>query len=166
MKTLLAIALSLLKLNTANSADCPNLQGTWQSSKEMSMAYNNQQASLEQRQVDFLNQVLGIMKLTYTEDTVHEHGQPPVAVTINGKTNDFHFDEMSCRYEVLSCTRSTVTIRYHHPAGAVTQVLNFDSEDVYWLSPDILPTTREHFVRVQLKEQSEKHSEQSKADDC
>lgn len=128
---------------------CQDIQGTWQSSKTMSMAYNNQHANLEQRQTDFLDQVLGIMKLTYTENEVQEHGQPPIAVTINGKTNDFHFDEMSSRYEVLSCTRNTVTVRYHHPTGAVTQVLNFDSEDVYWLTPDILPTSREYFIRVQ-----------------
>jgi hypothetical protein len=150
MNNFAAISLPLVTLLLSNNAlCCEPLLGTWQSSKEMSMAYNNQHALLKPVQTEFLNQILGHMKITYTTTEMHEHGLPPIQVKLNGEIHDFTFEESTYPYKVLTCEKDSARIEYEHPyAGAVNAKVNFVDQNTYWISPDIMPSTREYFLRT------------------
>lgn len=128
---------------------CPQLLGTWRSSKALSMAYNEQFAQLGPKQKELLVQILGRMTVTVTEKTVREHGQQAMKVTVGGKESDFAFEELSYPYHVLSCDPSSAEVVSQHPyVGAMQQTVHFVDKDTYWLSPQVLASTREYFVRV------------------
>lgn len=142
------VALVVLSISQAAMC-CPDLIGTWKSSKEMSMEYNEKYAQLEPRQKELLVQILGHMKVTYTEKNAHEHGQEPIKVKVAGKDSDFTFEDLSYPYTVLSCDQDALKVEYEHPYSGVTQeTIHFVGKNTYWLSPEMLPSTREYFVRV------------------
>ncbi|MBX9901648.1 MAG: hypothetical protein K2Y28_12770 [Burkholderiaceae bacterium] len=131
---------------------CPDIYGTWQSSKELSMDYNNKLIGATQPQTELLEQILGILKLTYADTSIHDHGAPTLKVTVNGKQYDFVFEDLEYKYEILSCTETSIKIRPHYPyGGSMTRTLNFINRNIYWVSPEHLPKTREYFVRVSEK---------------
>lgn len=143
LRTLLALFVS------QQAIACPDIFGTWKSSKELSMDYNDKLGGATQPQTELLEQILGILKLTYSDASIHDHGAPTIKVTINGKQYDFVFEDLEYKYEVLSCTDTSIKIRQHHPyGGPMTSTLNFINRNVYWVSPQLLPKTREYFIRV------------------
>lgn len=141
---------SLLALFLSNNVlSCPALVGTWQSSKETSMNYNNRYAQLKTKQAELLNQMLGYMKVTYNGTEAHEHGLPPIKVKIGNEESDFTFEESVYPYKVLLCDDKSAKIQYKHPHAGVTKVtVNFLDKNTYWLSSEMLPSSREYFVRV------------------
>jgi hypothetical protein len=115
----------------------------------MSMSYNNEHAQLKPLQTELLNQILGYMKITYTEAEVREHASPPIHVKLNDETHDFTFEDLTYPYTVLFCDKNSATIKYEHPyAGTLDATVNFVDENSYWISPDIMPSTREYFLRT------------------
>ncbi len=133
----------------ANATACPQILGTWQSSKEMSMAYNSKSADLTITQIQFLNQALGILKITYSQETIINHGAPAIEMTINDKKYPFEFQEEKFKYEIISCATSTVKIKHYYPHTAPEKIkINFISENNYWVIPSNLPKSREYFTRV------------------
>jgi len=128
---------------------CPQLLGTWRSSKALSMDYNEKFAQLAPKQKELLVQILGLMTLTVTDKAVREHGQPSMKVTVGGKESDFVFEELSYPYRVLSCDSSSAEVVSQHPyAGAMQYTIHFVDKDTYWVSSGKLPSSREFFVRV------------------
>lgn len=144
------ILAGLAALVMSHSAiSCPKILGTWKSSKELSMDYNEKYAHLEPRQQELLIQILGRLIITYSENQVREHGQSPIKVTLDEKVSNFTYENLSYTYKVLSCNKTSVTVRFDHPfAGAKTNRVSFVDKDTYWVSPDILPSAREYFVRI------------------
>jgi hypothetical protein len=143
------IYLILALLVGNNAVACESMLGTWQSSKKMSMEYNKDKAGLLPAQIELLDQILGVLKLTYTQTHIHEHGAEPLKVTVNKKQYDFYFEEIEYPYEVLYCGKNSITISQQHPhAGAGKLKLHLINDDVYWVSPDNLPNSREYFIRV------------------
>jgi hypothetical protein len=143
LRTLLALFVS------QQAIACPDIHGTWQSSKELSMDYNNKSGRATQPQIEFLEQVLGILKLSYSDTSIHSHGAPTLKVIINGKQSDFVFEDLEYKYEVLGCTDTSIKIRQHYPyGGPMTSILNFVDRNTYWVAPEHLPKTREYFIRV------------------
>ena len=146
MRILAAVATLIV---SSYALSCPDLLGTWRSSKEMSMEYNEKFAHLEPNQKELLVQILGRMIVTYTDNKVHEHGLPSSRVTIGGKEYDFAFEDLSYSYKVLSCDKATITAEFEHPhSGPVKETAYFIDENTYWISSEILPSTREYFIRV------------------
>jgi hypothetical protein len=149
MNNFAAISLPLLALLFGNNAlCCESLLGNWRSSKEMSMAYNNQHANLKPVQTELLNQILGHMKITYTKTEMREHASPPIRVKINNKEHDFTFEDLIYPYKVLSCDKNSARIKYKDPyAGTLEATINFVDQNTYWVSPEVMPSTREYFLR-------------------
>lgn len=128
---------------------CPNLIGTWQSSKVLSMNFNLKHANLNLNQIDFLSQTLGILKQTYSELEIHNHGAPFIKLVLNGKSFDFHFEDLHYKYEVVSCTSIAVKLKQYYPYGdPINTQIVFESKNTFWISPEQLPKSREYFVRV------------------
>ena len=97
-----------------------------------------------------LGQILGNLKITYSETSIHEHGAKTVDVTLNNERHDFHFEDLRYAYQTLSCRNNSIKIAQEHPhAGKIKQRFNFIDENTYWVSPDNLPNSREYFIRVQ-----------------
>ncbi len=146
MKLLTALAGILFG---ANATACSQIIGTWQSSKEMSMEYNITSADLTPTQIEFLNQALGILKITYSQETIINHGAPAIEMVIAGKKYPFEFQEEKFKYEIISCTANVVKIKHHYPHTAPEKIkINFIDENTYWVSPSNLPNSREYFTRV------------------
>jgi len=146
MKLLTALAGILFG---ANATACPKIIGTWQSSKEMSMEYNIKSADLTPTQIEFLNQALGILKITYSQETIINHGAPAIEMVIGNKKCPFEFQEENFKYEIISCTASIVKIKHYYPHTAPEKIkINFIGENTYWVSPSNLPKSREYFTRV------------------
>lgn len=131
------------------AAACPNFIGTWQSSNELSMNYNFKHANLDKVKIEFLSQTLGILKQTYSESEIHSHGAPSIKLAINGKSYDFHFEDLHYKYEVVSCTSITVKLKQYYPYGEpfLSQMV-FENENTFWVSPEQLPKSREYFIRA------------------
>jgi hypothetical protein len=121
----------ILILGNVASA-CPNLVGYWKSSKEISMVYNEKYANLESKQKELLSQILGHLRLTYTEKEVHEHGVPSLKIKIGNKESNFEIEDSSYQYKILSCSDTEITINYEHPyLGEITETFNFVNADIY-----------------------------------
>jgi hypothetical protein len=101
------------------------LLGTWQSSGEMSAAYNEKQGKVTKPQMELLGQTLGILKLTYEETMVHSHGAEALKVTVNGKLYDWVFEDHKYRYEILAKSDSTSKIKCYLPWGKGDVVRDF-----------------------------------------
>lgn len=113
------------------------------------MDYNNKYALPAPIQAELLNQILGHMKVTYTKTDMHEHGSPPLKVKINDEEHDFTLEDLTYPYKVLSCDKDSAEIQYQHPhAGTTNVTINFVNQNSYWVSPEMLPLTREYFVRT------------------
>lgn len=150
VRCLMKILATLAILSMSHIAvSCPDIVGTWQSSKEMSMEYNDQFAHLEPGQKELLTQILGALKITYTENKAHEHGAPSIKVIVGGKESDFAIEDLSYPYKVLSCGKVTLTAELKHPYyERKVETLTFVDSNTYWVSSEILPATREYFVRM------------------
>ncbi len=128
---------------------CPEIVGTWQSSKELSMAYNIEKAQLTSKNTQFLNQALGILKVTYSATEMLSHSAPAIKMKIDGKTYPFVFEQSVVPYKILSCSDSAVTIIQNQvDSGPSTVKLTFIDANTYWVSPEPLPSIREYFRRV------------------
>jgi len=113
------------------------------------MEYNNQFAKLENTQSELLDQILGYTKITYTKTDKKHHGLPAVEVTLDGNKHDFEFLEFVYPYKQISCDDKFVVIEHKdEELGDIKLVLNFENSNTYWLSPEILPNSREYLVRV------------------
>jgi hypothetical protein len=128
---------------------CEYLVGTWKSSKELSMEYNLAQEKITPTQMSFLNQRLGHMTISYTDTETQEHQLPSIEVILNGKTSLMAFEGLSYTYETITCTETIVKAKYNHPYGGETVSVLHLQGDTYWVSPDIFPTSREYFIRLQ-----------------
>lgn len=150
-KTKMRFLSSILSLFfSGHAVSCPTLMGTWKSSKELSMDYNEKYANLDNKQHAFLDQIFGHAKFTYAERHIHQHSSPMIHVLIDGQRSDFHFDDLNYPYKILSCSETSAKIKSNHPhSGPTIAILNFVDEDTYWVSPETLPSTREYFIRVQ-----------------
>lgn len=134
---------------SSSAVACPSLIGEWQSSKPMSMAFNQKSKTLSDTQLSFLSQTLGELKLTYTRSEMLSHGISHREISVSGKSYDFSFDPETYEYEVIACKDNRLTITESHSGGVQESVtLHFVNDNVYWLNPKVLPASREYFVRI------------------
>ncbi|GAA4356698.1 hypothetical protein [Kangiella marina] len=147
MKPLFITVIFLLASSAAVS--CPNVNGTWKSSKVLSMAYNKRHADLEPAQEELLNQILGNMEISITNNKIIEHELPTIQVELNGKVHDFEYQYNEYSYKTIKCDENSVTIESNHPQmGKRKSTANFINKDTYWVSPEFMTNTREYFIRI------------------
>ena len=129
---------------------CEVLLGTWKSDKEISIEYNFKYFEPTEEQQEFYNQVLGNMKLTYTETTIKEHFVPTIKIKVKNKTLDFGIEESEYSYEVISCNEGTVKVKFLDPLGEdKISEIHFENENLYWISFGDPEVFREYFARVE-----------------
>ncbi len=144
---LLILSTSSLSLSQTTLA-CPDLAGTWKSSKEISLQHYDSTPDAIMEVRHFLEQILGRTEITYTASTIRNHGQEPVEVEIYGQTGILKSEERSANYEMVACDEDSVTIRIQGSEFAGTEVTaHFTDKNTYWYVDEELPDIREYFVR-------------------
>lgn len=147
MKSLLSFILLFINVQ---AIACPNLLGTWQSSKELSMKYTLSNPGFSEKNIDFKKQVFGILKVTYHESTIHTHGAPTKRIIIADKEYDFHFEDLEFNYEVITCTKDSIKIKEYYPnTDPIIVKIHFVDRNTIWVSgPGFNENEREYFVRI------------------
>ena len=114
------------------------------------MDYNIQLTNIQQKQIDFLSQILGHLLITYTENEIIEHEVAAIKVKVNSKESDFIFKKTISKYTITSCSENTIKLRYKHPyAGKVKTSVTFIDDNTFWISNNLPNVTmREYFTRV------------------
>ncbi|MYM63416.1 hypothetical protein [Pseudomaricurvus sp. HS19] len=144
---LLPLLIGSLTLSQATLA-CPDLIGTWKSSKEISLQYYDSTPDAIAEVRHFLEQILGRTEITYTDSTIRNHGKEPVEVEIYGQTGILRSEERSANYEMIACDDASVTIRIQDSEFEGTEVkAHFIDENTYWYTDEELPDIREYFLR-------------------
>ena len=144
------LSLILVFIFAQSAWSCPPLTGKWKSSLHMSMEYNKKHAELEPRQMEFLNQILGHMEISYTENQIHEHELPTLKVISDAREHDFVFEDLKYSYNLISCSDQTIKLSFTHPYTGEEEIeLTFLNDDIYWVSPEMMmPRSREYFYRI------------------
>ncbi|MBU3020027.1 hypothetical protein KO519_20335 [Paraglaciecola agarilytica] len=146
MKKVIAL-FSALFLN--NVYACPNIIGTWQSSNELSVKHNKENLDLEPHTIKFMNDVFGVLKITFTENVVHMHSAPTKKIEIKGKPHDFTYEELRYEYKIESCNKKTLFISDQNPYyQSKNEPITFIDKDTYWVPTMPGSDEREYFVRI------------------
>jgi len=147
--TIKLFLLFLFLMFSNQSLACPSLVGTWQSSKDLSMEYNLKYAGFNEKIIKIKEQIYGILKLTYTNESIHAHGAPTQKITVEGKVFEIKFEDLTFDYQVLNCSNDMVTTKEFYPYGEpLVESKYFIDDDTYWVSPEG-KKEREYFVRIQ-----------------
>lgn len=149
MKRLLLILSSLMSMNV----HAVTLDGTWKSDSESTLAFNDANAKLTEKQRKFISELLGKLTITYKDEVVHS-SMPSAKVTVKGELKDFQGFNKSEKYRILAKDKDTIVLEAIESDGTKEiALLKFETEDKYWIylpnssSPWSQHHIREYFVR-------------------
>ena len=142
-----------IALISTQALACPDFLGKWESSDELSRAFNDNHAVIEERTKEFRAQIIGRSTMTYTSERVTLEMESVDSVTINGQTFPWDSSPMSGPYTVLGCTDDIVVLKVNYSGIELINSLNFESPDTYWIYEGTPKGTgnqhtREYFVRA------------------
>jgi len=126
------------------------LEGTWKSSLELTKQ-NNSFIELEKRQVEFIEQTVGTLEITYDSKsyTMTDHDRK---IFINGEEHEWHASQSTQPYKVLFKSQSTVKVLMKLPNGSwQKETINYISNNIYWVNwkENSNINLKEYFERVQ-----------------
>ncbi|MCB1629247.1 MAG: hypothetical protein KDI48_16070 [Xanthomonadales bacterium] len=132
-----------------------SLVGTWISDARATMSFNRQHAKLEDRQLQFLDSLMGRLRVEFSATEIHLH-MPDFEVEIEGELEPFAGFEEHDSYRVLFCNAHMVVIEAGVPMidEREARTYFFVDENSVWTYagnnnpklPDL--HIREYFVRV------------------
>jgi len=116
----------------------------------MEFVTNSMQPEPKPETVKFLDQVLGITKITYEKSKIISHAAPPISISIKGRQSTFYFDREVYNYTVKVCGEKTVTIEFEDDLGNInTTDMTFVDDNMFWSTSEYMPGFREYFSRVE-----------------
>lgn len=153
MRRPLAALISIMTIVTAQAS--PSLVGTWVSSHDLTMAFANKHAKLEERTTHFLDQIMGRLTLRFDGKRVTSD-MPDWDADIGGQRRHLTGFRETSEYQVLFSNDHVVVIkgRQQVTGKEVVTVYNFVDKDTMWVYQDstdkMVPelNIREYFVRV------------------
>lgn len=153
MKRPLAALISIVAVGTVQAS--PSLVGTWVSSHDLTMAFANKHAKLEERTTHFLDQIMGRLTLRFDGKRVTSD-MPDWDADIGGQRRHLTGFRETSEYQVLFSSDKVVVVkvRQQMTGEQVVTVYNFVDEDTMWVYqdgadkkiPDL--NIREYFVRA------------------
>jgi hypothetical protein len=154
MKNLFFISLCALFLCAGVSA-APPLAGKWQSSRDLSMAFIENNVRLEAKTESFLRQLTGYTTLDFDAEHV-TLDLPDITVKIDEKDYPMQGFREKNRYKVLFTDDTRIVIQVKEPFSSreMVTIYHFVDDDTMWIylgdSSPGLPDLhiREYFVRV------------------
>jgi len=116
----------------------------------MTKEYNDENSKMTASQKEFLDQIIGDLKVTYGNEKVVTEATNK-KVTIAGKPYDWSGGREESSYKVIASDKSKIVIRQYigeDREGIVT--IHFDEPDIYWvyLGEYVNVNGREYFVKV------------------
>lgn len=147
---------SFLVVLSSQALACPEFLGKWESSADLSAAFNDSHAVIEDRAKEFRSQIIGRSTVTYTSERVTLEMDDIQQVTINGVAFPWDSSPMTGPYEVLGCTDDVVALKISYNGVVLINTLNFENENTYWVYEGTAggtgnQHTREYFVRSSSK---------------
>ena len=150
------------------SLSCPELKGKWVSSKKETMDYTSKWIKLEEKRLEFYEQIFGVQLVEYLEEKYIIHEIPKYKITIEGKEYDWSGEKEIVPYTFLGCTSKQVAIEYELFGHEWIATFNFIDDDMYWIytgSPNMENShTREFFKRVKSPNKSIQPTADASAD--
>lgn len=153
MRRLLA-ALMSISVTVAVQAN-PSLVGTWVSSHDLTMAFADKHAKLEERTERFLDQIMGRLILRFDGKCVASE-MPDWYVEIGGERRHMTGFRETAEYKILFSNDNVIVVKGRQPVTGkeVVTVYNFIDKDTMWVYQDSADKNirdlniREYFVRV------------------
>ena len=153
MRRLLAALMSILVTVVVQAN--PSLVGTWMSSHDLTMAFADKHAKLEERTERFLDQIMGHLTLRFDDKYVASE-MPDWDVEISGKWRHMTGFRETTEYKILFSNDNVIVVkgRQQVTGKEVVTVYNFVDKDTMWVYQDSADKNipdlniREYFVRV------------------
>ena len=148
------VLLSIFVACEAAAADS-RLIGTWKSDHARSMKLIRTHTKLEDRQLNFLEQTLGHMVITFSETSVSAT-MPDIEVETSGKRQLLPGMTENSPYRVIGTDHNTVAILTENDQGEDWLIVyHFVGKDVFWVYFDgagdglVDLNIREYFSKIQ-----------------
>ena len=115
-------------------AQCPRLDGTWKSDRDLTMAYLDGYVKLGERQREGVNQLMGRLVVTFDGRT-STSVIPAWTIEVGGEKREMHAFQDVATYETLHCNDKAVVTRSRKSIYGREQVtiFNFDRPDEMWV---------------------------------
>lgn len=149
MKTIISACVFV----SANAFACTGLSGTWQSNHELTMAYTDQYAKLPQDTYQFLNQSVGNMTISFTDETILIEN-PATTIEIDDYTIEWGGTSDRSAFELIGCTDNSVAGKFNINGMDMLTTFHLVDENTYWVylgqsAQAEAWNTREFFTRVE-----------------
>ena len=133
MRNLKTLACAVVILSPVAGAACPNMEGTWQSSKEKFVAFNKTWANVEERAWAYMLQTQGLEHIVFAPDGQMIIRTPGFELKMGERTIPRPSQEEKINFDVLGCTEKSIVIKYERYGSERISQLHFDSDDSYWV---------------------------------
>ena len=131
----------------------PNLEGTWQSSLELSNEFNLANAQLNEKQKQFIKQTFGHMIIKYKSNS-YTTSDKKRKILVNGEEHDWGGFNNVYKYKILARNDFKVVLEeVNEDNESSISILHFIDENTYWVYIGSSKNfghlnIREYFVRV------------------
>jgi hypothetical protein len=127
----LLLVLLLFQPVVGTAAD--RLHATWQSDSEETMRFVKDHSLLEPRQFDFLNGILGHLRLSF-DGSEMRYKMPDIDLQIQGTPQHLVGEDESRRYRVLGRDQDSIALLVEKDHGRDRIIhIHFVGDDVFWL---------------------------------
>ena len=125
---------SLLADETLPKALQDKLLGTWVSDKEKTIKFNEENSILPPKQMEFLSQAAGYLKIEYIDNETTTEYQPKRTLILSGKKYEMDEYKESKKYKILGFTESSIIIQTIDKIfGKMIFTLQFEDDKTYWI---------------------------------
>ncbi len=131
----------------------PRLYGRWRSNNELSTEYYENNAKLNDVQMNALTQIFGKMEIEYFNHNKCKIVLPDNIIHTGEKNIEIKGFEDIMKFNIIYRNEDIVVILYDDPLqGEIATILNFVDDDTYWIylggNGLIDLNTREYFSRI------------------
>ena len=114
------------------SIACPDLEGTWFSSKEKFIEFNQRWANIDTKAWSFMLQTQGLERIEFAAENKMTINTPESEIKLGERniTNKAKTEEIN--YRVLGCSEKGVVIEYRRYGDAQISHFQFDDQNTFW----------------------------------
>jgi len=146
---MIRFAVTVLMGVVALAGYAAELEGTWKSDADLTMAFNRANARLTEKQEKFLSEILGKLTVTYKNGTVYS-SMPSTRVTVSGEPRDLDGFSETAAYKIMAQDQDTIVLRItEHDGTCKISLLKFETEDRFWI---YLPTSSNQWAQLHMRE--------------
>lgn len=126
----LILTFSLMIPNIVSA--CPDLEGTWLSSKEKFVEFNKKWANVETIAWDFMLQNQGIETIEFKPDNTMVISTPEVELVVGERKVKSPASKESIDFSILGCNKRSIAIMYERYGETQISKFHFENPNIYW----------------------------------